>query len=358
MKIFHCSCEKQNRLFFDSVVCTVCARLVGYCPERGAMQAFDPTDDANLWKTQNGEQWRQCGNYATHQVCNWMVPAEDPNPLCLACRLNAVIPDLSVPLNVNYWRAMERAKRHALYSILTLNLPLVSKHADPERGLQFHFMTDREPASEFTELLEGQERVFTGHNDGEITINLAEADDIARTRMRVKLGEAYRTLLGHFRHEIGHYYWFRLISKNRKRLERFRELFGDERMEYSVALERHYNEGPPLDWSDHFISPYASMHPWEDWAECWAHYMHMLDTLETAQAFFLSLGTPVPSVALPTTQRDNTTISAMLKDWVRLSIALNELNRSMGMPDAYPFIINADVQKKLKWIHRIIVGKN
>jgi len=365
MQTFHCRCPKRNRLFFDSVTCTLCGRMVGYCPELSSMLAFDPDAEAGLWQSgQRGQsgnptpRWRQCQNYALHQVCNWMVPESDTNPLCRACRLNDVIPDLSLPINLEYWRKIERAKRHALYSILMLQLPLVSKHEDAARGLLFRFMTDREPNSEFTEPLAGQAPIFTGHDNGEITLNLAEADDIARTRMRIRLGEVYRTLLGHFRHEIGHYYWFRLIEKMPRRLEKFRQLFGDETIDYSSALQRHYSEGAPADWSASYISPYASMHPWEDWAECWAHYMHMLDTLETARAFHLSLGAPLPSAALPTVQRDGSTIGTLLKDWARLAIALNELNRSMGMPDPYPFILNNTVQMKLKFIHRIVIANN
>lgn len=356
MKSFHCDCVKKNRLFFESVVCTVCSRMVGYCPEHSAVLAFDTDAEAGLWRSKRSEKvWRQCENYRVHQVCNWMVAADDSNALCQACRLNDVIPDISVAQNVVYWQKMEAAKRHALYSVLTLNLPLCSKHDDPEDGLLFRFMSDREPISEFTEPINGQTPIFTGHNHGEITINLAEADDVARTRIRIKLGEAYRTLLGHFRHEIGHYYWFRLLEKKPKLLQRFRKLFGDERQDYAAALQRHYNSGAPANWQQDFISPYASMHPWEDWAECWAHYMHMIDTLETAQAFHLELGTPIPSTSLPTALEDKNTIAVLLDDWMRLSIGINALNRSMGMPDPYPFVLNNSVQKKLRWIHEVIL---
>ena len=320
------------------------------------LHSFDPAPEEGLWQSSKSTQlWRQCENYSVHQVCNWMVAADDPNPLCRACRLNDVIPDLNQPLNLEYWRKIEQAKRHALYTILTLDLPLSSKHEDAALGLLFRFMTDHEPVSEFTEPLDGQPPVFTGHDDGEITINLAEADDVARTRIRVKLGEAYRTLLGHFRHEIGHYYWFRLIENNESHLQCFREIFGDESIDYMTALQRHYAEGAPADWADNFISPYASMHPWEDWAECWAHYMHMLDTLETAQAFELQLGSPIPSVELPQTFRDPDSITTLLRDWMQLAVGINALNRSMGMPDPYPFVLNTAVQKKIQWIHKLIV---
>jgi hypothetical protein len=358
MKLFHCDCAKKNQLFFESVVCNSCGRMVGYSPEQGTMLSFELAEESGLWKTtRNTTLYRQCDNYSAHQVCNWMVPATDPNPLCRACRLNDVIPDLSQAHNIDYWRKIEAAKRHALYTTLALNLPLSSKHEDVELGLLFRFMSDREPVSEFTEPLDRQAPVFTGHNDGEITINLAEADDVARTRIRIKLGEAYRTLLGHFRHEIGHYYWFRLLENQPNSLPSFRAAFGDETLDYDTALQRHYNEGAPADWADSFISPYASMHPWEDWAECWAHYMHMLDTLETAQSFKLALDTPIPSTALPTYSRDEKTVGPLIKDWIRLAVGMNALNRSMGMPDPYPFVLNNSVQKKLQYIHKIIVSQ-
>src|SRR5690606_18546393 len=358
MKLFYCDCPAKNPIFFENVVCNACGRLVGFCAELGQMLAFEPSDEVGLWKSAAGDIYQQCENYSVRQICNWMVPAGDPNALCRACRCNDVIPDLSQPSNIDYWRKIEAAKRHALYSTLSLNLPLSSKHEDPELGLLFRFMADKEPVSEFTEPLSGQKPVMTGHNDGEITLNLAEADDVARTRIRVRLGEAYRTLVGHFRHEIGHYYWFRLFKHQPAQVERFRKVFGDERQDYDAALRQHYARGAPLDWPEQFISPYASMHPWEDWAECWAHYMHMLDTLETAQAFSLKLEQPTPSIDLSTDNLKKTDIKVLLDDWVRLAIAMNALNRSMGMPDPYPFVLNGAVQMKLHYIHEVIVSEH
>lgn len=363
MKFFSCSCEggeNQATLFFESVQCTLCGRMVGFCPDRIEMAGFDTTDEAGVWLDPvSAQRYRQCANYSEHNVCNWMVPVEEDAALCRACRLNEVIPDLSVQQNLEYWHRLETAKRHALYTILELKLPLASKLEDPAAGLIFRFMADSEPDSEFTAPLAGLERIMTGHDDGTITINLAEADDVARTRMRIKLGESYRTLLGHMRHEIGHYYWYRLVNINDDALNSFREIFGDETIDYDTELHRHYDNGPPPDWRERFISAYASMHPWEDWAECWAHYMHMLDTLETAQALQLKLyDNAIPTVKLPmhakTFPRDDT--ATYLKNWMQLSIAMNALNRSMGMPDAYPFILNDTIQKKLQCIHAIVIG--
>jgi len=186
---------------------------------------------------------------------------------------------------------------------------------------------------------------------GVITINIAEAEHSAREEMREKMNEQYRTLLGHFRHESGHYYWERLVADN-GRLDAFRALFGHETDDYQAAIARHYGEGPPADWPNRFVSAYASMHPWEDWAETWAHYLHMVDTLETAadHGFHLA-GRPL---ALPFD--DGAEFDAMLGDWKLLSSAMNDLNRSMGLPDAYPFGLPDPAVEKLRFVHQVVRG--
>jgi len=201
-------------------------------------------------------------------------------------------------------------------------------------------------------------QVFTGHESGLITINIAEADDPFREKMRVQMGEAYRTLLGHFRHEIGHHYWNRLIQDS-PWLLRFRERFGDERADYAQAQQRHYDGGPPQDWGLRFVSAYASMHPWEDWAETWAHYLHITDTLETARAYGLALR-PKPVTDAPPQPRlavrrlDPHSFEDLLAGWLPLTVALNNLNRSMGLPDSYPFILSDTAIEKLRFVHEVI----
>jgi hypothetical protein len=198
--------------------------------------------------------------------------------------------------------------------------------------------------------------VFTGHSDGLITINVAEADDPFREKIRAQLGEAYRTVLGHFRHEIGHYYWDRLV-KDSPWQRRFRDLFGDERADYQEALDRHYKEGAPADWNDHFVSQYASMHPWEDWAETWAHYLHMFDTLETAKVYGLRVKVSKGDAGATVVDAEEVSVDdfdRMASDWVPLTVAFNSLNRSMGLRDLYPFVLTDKALTKLRFVHDVI----
>ena len=249
------------------------------------------------------------------------------------------------------------------WTLLALGLPIVDRHDDPESGLAFEFLADPDPSVEFSDSLGGHSRVMTGHRGGKITINLAEADPSAREGIRKQMNELYRTLLGHFRHEIGHYYWSQLVEST-PWLEQARVLFGDERQEYADALERYYREGPAADWPQHYISAYASAHPWEDWAETWAHYLHMVDTLETAHDFGYSIkGRKVmqPSAVLKNAMQHaydpaarNATFDTLLGDWINLTVAMNSLNRSMGLPDAYPFVLLSEAAEKLRFVHRLI----
>jgi hypothetical protein len=229
---------------------------------------------------------------------------------------------------------------------------LVSRFADPQAGLAFDFLADVEPT--FRE----SPPIVTGHSRGLITINVAEADDAERERHRHDMAEPYRTLLGHFRHEIGHYYWERLVLHG-PWLEPFRALFGDERQDYAASLERHYGERPPLDWPERFVSAYAAAHPWEDWAETWAHYMHIVDTLETADAFGLRLRPSVGrdaglAVEIDVDPYRETDFSALVAAWLPLTYALNSLSHSMGHSSFYPFVLVPPVMEKLRFVHDVI----
>ena len=234
------------------------------------------TRGASEWIVTGDAKYRPCRNYSEFNVCNWLLPADSDSTYCIACELNEVIPSLEAPANRAWWSNLEAMKRRLVYSLLRLELPLVSRYKDRERGLAFAFLEDQRRNPNVME-----EFVLTGHAEGLITVNLAEADLINREIARQSLGEAYRTLLGHFRHESGHYYFDRLIV-DRDRRDDFRNIFGDERQDYSKALDEYYSAERCHDFDSEFISAYARAHPIEDWAECWAHYLHMFDTLETA----------------------------------------------------------------------------
>lgn len=299
------------------------------------MIALEPKADGSFGDGKSELSYKKCQNNAEHGVCNWMVDAADSGALCLACRLNNVIPNLEIADDRALWGEVEMAKRRLLYTLLRLQLPLVPKLEDPEHGLAFDIKAD-----------DGDERVLTGHAHGLITLNLAEADAVAREKMRVTMKERYRTLLGHFRHEIGHYYWDRLTGGAVRR-KRFRALFGDERSDYAQALQRHYDSAvAPAAAPDDFISSYSAAHPWEDWAEIFAHYLHILDTLETAQQFGFTA-----DVEHDASLSEIGDFDLLLREWADLTVALNALNRSMGLPDAYPFAISAKVREKLEFVH-------
>jgi hypothetical protein len=352
MNVFHCD-HCANLIFFENVRCVACDHTLAYLPDLGVVGSLDPVAGTDTWTSPlpraKGRTYRLCANSAAHGVCNWAVPAADPHPLCESCRLTRVIPDLNVPGNKEAWQKLEVAKRRLVYTLLKLGCPVQSKIDDPERGLAFEFLADRPDGT----------KALTGHADGVITVNVTEADDAERERRRIQLYEPYRTLLGHFRHESAHYYWDRLIAGT-KWLGPFREWFGDERADYGSALQAHYAAGPPADWPERFVSSYAAAHPWEDWAETWAHYLHMTDTLETAADCGLSLrprreGAPtLKAVVRPDSRR--ATFDRLIDAWFPLTYALNNLNRGLGLPDGYPFVLSAAAIDKLRFVHDLLAG--
>ncbi len=316
------------------------------------MGSFEPESDTEgAWvrlPAASPSGYRRCTHHVPPVSCNWMVRTDDVDPLCLSCRTTEVFPALNKPENGAHWSRIEAAKRRMTYGLLSLGLPVPNKKVDPRDGVAFHFLEETDPKT----------KVLTGHDDGLITLNIAEADDAHREDVRTRMHEPYRTLLGHFRHEIGHYYWDRLIADT-PWLERFRALFGDEQADYGEALQRHY-ESPVNDWPERFISVYASSHPWEDWAECWAHYMHLWDGLETAASWGLRLDSAVPNVppvqaaAVGAGERDFR--QRVVADWLPISQFSNAMSRSMGGQDAYPFVMPDPVLDKLDFIHQVIAA--
>ncbi|MEM1111623.1 MAG: putative zinc-binding metallopeptidase [Pseudomonadota bacterium] len=327
MKRFSCqSCG--HPVFFDSDQCLAC----------GARLAYDPV--AMEMVSMGEEEWQErvCLNGREHGVCNWLRPADDSHPLCTGCQFNRYVPNQSRPENQQRWKRLEEGKKRLFFTLGQLGMPLVDGWRDPENGLLLDFIEDGRTSDEFAETF-----VSTGYLGGIITINVLEADSVARVAAREQLGERYRTVLGHLRHESGHFFWHRL-NPGPDLKESFRELFGDEQRDYSRALADHYEQGPPDHWWEQHISAYASAHPVEDWAETWGHYLHIWDALDTAAAHGIVFRNPAEM-----------TIWERIGEWRELSITLNEMNRSVGRGDAYPFVINSMVAQKLAFVDEVIL---
>lgn len=351
MKTFHCQ-YCGNPLFFENVQCLQCESALAFLPDRLNVAPIEEVpQQAGVWrprthgKKPSQAHYRLCQNHAS--ACNFAVPAQDPNPLCVACRLTRILPDLSQPGNPERWYRMEAAKRRLFYTLAKLGLLSPTPADGGLDGPVFEFLAD----------MPGHQ-VMTGHMAGVITLNVAEADDAERVKRRVEMHEPYRTLLGHFRHESGHYYWDRLIDEG-GRHKAFREVFGDERADYGQALQAHYQRGGFLpDWQDQYVSAYATAHPWEDWAETWAHYLHMVDLLETAASYNTRLSVPGQNVEveevlnpLETGQPD---FNTLVEQWVPVTLLVNSLNRSLGQEDAYPFALSPGALEKLRFVHDVI----
>jgi hypothetical protein len=332
MRAFTCG-HCGQLVFFENSLCLRCATPLGFAPWALELVTRDDGHPDSVGLV-------QCSNAGSAQ-CNWMLEPTDPGPLCRSCRLTRTRPSDADAEGLEQFAAAEAAKRRLLFQLLDLGLAFESG------GLQFDLLTSRAGP------------VVTGHNDGVITIDLAESDDARREQRRAELDEPYRTLLGHFRHEVGHFFWPPLVEHaddGGDALARFRELFGDERADYAAALERHYAVGAPADWNERHVSTYATSHPWEDWAETFAHYLHIRDTLQTAAAFRLFVGGPREAddpglVAAPAAEPKRPPFATLVGDWLPLTYALNAVNRSMGRGDLYPFTLAPTVIEKLSFVH-------
>ncbi|WP_414834067.1 putative zinc-binding metallopeptidase [Afifella sp. YEN Y35] len=349
MKLFSCPVCSQI-LFFENTICERCRSILGYEPHSNAMLALEDRGGhfEAIGDSAPKGRWTYCAN-AAFDVCNWLIPADSGETFCAACRHNLTVPDLSAPENRALWRRMEAAKHRMIYTAMRLRLPLLTRSEHPE-GLGFAFLADAPQAGA---------PVMTGHDNGEITIALAEADDAERERRRITMGEPYRTLLGHFRHEVGHWYWDRLV-RDGQALEACRAIFGDDRADYGDALKAHYAGGPHPGWQDEFVSAYAAAHPWEDFAETWAHYFHLVDTVETAQNWGISTAPSVDADGHLTVKvdldvfADDVGIGAIMEAGHAVTAALNAFNRAMGLQDLYPFVLSPTVVGKLGFIHDLV----
>ncbi len=358
MKLYQCqSCG--NTVYFENSACVACGAPLGYAPDVQTMVALEPAEPAPdgrpafISLADRSRRYFFCVN-ADQGVCNWLTAAEEGELFCRSCRHNNLAPDLTVGGNRERWGRIELAKRQLFYSLLRWGLPTPTVAQGAPEPLVFDLLGD-------VRTDQGVEKILTGHDLGRITLNISEADDDEREKRRVAMGEPYRTLLGHFRHEVGHYYWD-LLVRDGAALDAFRATFGDERADYGAALQAHYANGAPPGWQAGFISPYATSHPWEDFAESWAHYMHIVDTLETAGSFGVSLQPRhVADASLATAVSFDAyhvgTIEELMDAWGPVSVALNALSRSLGQPDPYPFVLSRAVIGKLDFIHRLVRGQ-
>ncbi len=338
MRRFQCpKCE--NEVHFDNRQCVVCTTQFGYLPSADKMLALSGGND----ETYPCENRNVIG-------CNWLCEGVTNLNQCLSCRHTTKLPDLSVSENLRQFTLLERAKRQLFYSIMKFRLPLYRSTESAEGYLHFELLGDEIDS-------EGEiERVMTGHKQGRITINIAEADDATREKIRKAHGEPYRTLIGHFRHEIAHFYWDKLVA-GKQSIDEFRAIFGDERADYSDALKVYYKKSAPHGWSKSFVSAYATAHPWEDFAETWAHYFHMISGLETAYAYGISpqpVKDSAPYMVLISDPFDVIDLRILVDHWVTLTVAMNEMNRSIGNFDYYPFVLSDSIFRKLKFVHDLI----
>ncbi|MBL3562769.1 zinc-binding metallopeptidase family protein [Rhodovulum sulfidophilum] len=314
-------------IWFHNTACLSCGAELGFQPGRGLVPLGSGGGAA-------------CANRAVIG-CNWVAAA--PGGLCLSCAHSAVVPDLSVPGNDRRWARIERDKRMLMRLLDALGLPLRDAAGAPAPVFELR----GDPIGPAP-----GPKVITGHAHGTITLNIAEADDAERERIRAEMGEPYRTLAGHLRHEVAHHYWDLLVAENPAALDRLRPVFGDERADYGAALERHYREGPPPGWEATHVTAYATAHPWEDFADTWAHLFHILDSMETALAYDLLRddglqGLEVAALAALPVER-------LAEPWIALSVALNAVNEAMGHGRFYPFVLSPAVLEKLEAIRRLL----
>lgn len=315
MQIFHCpACSR--RVYFDNLGCT-CGQKLVFNPDTQSMSSDGPT----------------CTN-REKIGCNW---AATDGQFCRSCAMTETVPDIELPKNVDLWAQTEAAKRWML-----ANLARWGWFGATDGGTRPVFQLLAEKTSE------GKEQVIMGHADGEITINVSEASPVILARRRAALGELYRTMVGHMRHEMAHFLFLRL-SEDGQFLNDFRNLFGDERADYGAALEQHYKN--PLPGGQTHITSYATSHPHEDWAETTAHLLHLVDLLDSAQASGMRFeGGPMdPFDAYAC--GDTETLIRMAVD---ATLAINHVNRALDLPDLYPFILTEPVKTKLALAHRYL----
>jgi hypothetical protein len=328
-------------VFFENSLCSSCGSELGFETDLRTMVVV--RDSAAEIE---GHTWLRCAN--AFWGCNWLVRDDAGSGFCVSCRLTRTRPANDDTIALEQLQLAGYPKRRLMFQILEQGIPYVPYYETAGVGLAFDLLSTA-----------SGERVMTGHLDGVITLDLEEVDDPYREQLRVAFNEPYRTMLGHFRHEIGHYYWQFLVSGS-DRIDDFRSVFGDERASYQDAIDRHYRDGAPDGWHRDFVSEYATMHPWEDFAEVFAHYLHITDTLQTAAATGLLIDGSATISGLdddlerPRLDYTDAGIGEILRVWHAFTVAFNEINRSMGMRDVYPFTLSPAVDSKLAWVHELV----
>ncbi len=322
-----------QRLAFENSVCLNCGSNLGF--DLGARDFVLVGSDG---RTSEQHVRTMCANLHVAS-CNWLVPGDGSSTLCLSCALTRTRPSDEDVSALPEFAAAEAAKRRLVVELSELGLPIIGRDQNPESGLCFDLLSS------------AHEQVMTGHDNGVITLDLAESDDVHREQLRVSMAEPYRTLLGHFRHEIGHYYFSVLAESGQARTD-FEALFGDPDLDYQAALDRHYSQGAPAGWEEIYVSSYATMHPAEDWAETFAHYLHIRDTIDTAAAF----GIAPAGATVDRPLAGDAGFDHIIELWLPLSWSLNMINRSMGHQDLYPFVLPPAVLEKMRLVHRLVAA--
>jgi hypothetical protein len=336
MRDFICPKCGQH-LAFENSVCLSCDSRLGFSLDDMALLVISSGEESSQPGFVDADEYQLCANLHLAE-CNWLVEKVPVRKLCTSCALTRTRPNDADPKALAAFAESEKAKRRLIAELSELKLPIVGRDEDPDYGLAFDLLSSE------------NEKVLTGHANGVITLDLAEGDDAHREQLRISMEEPYRTLLGHFRHEVGHYYYFRLVDSVPTHKTTFAGLFGDPDADYQAALDRHYQNGPPADWEENYVSSYATMHAAEDWAETFAHYLHIRDTLDTAAAFSIA-----PAAA--TFERKvlgPSGFNQIIDMWLPLSWSLNMINRSMGKQDLYPFVLPPAVLEKMRFIHTVV----
>ncbi|RFZ54782.1 hypothetical protein CKW46_16845 [Mycobacterium liflandii] len=336
MRDFHCP-NCGQRLTFENSACLSCGSALGFSLDQMALMVITGRDQSEHAGAVAADDYQLCKNLHLAE-CNWLVPVGQRDGLCESCVLTVLRPHDGDTVGLTEFARAEAAKRRLIAELHELKLPIIGRDEDPAYGLAFRLLSS------------AHENVITGHEDGVITLDLAEGDDVHREQLRVEMEEPYRTLLGHFRHEIGHYYFYRLIAPSDDHLARFRELFGDLDADYQAALDRHYSDGAPENWQERYVSSYATMHPAEDWAETFAHYLHIRDTLDTAAW----CGFAPASATFDRPALGPSAFPTIIDMWLPLSWSLNMVNRSMGHDDLYPFVLPVAVLEKMRFVHTVV----